>query len=144
MLPRKYYKDAHIDKKPDPKQEGNYSSKKPEDVPDPDDANLISSELDYPYDEDVPADDRLHAPALDVDLPVQVIESSTPGHYHLYIDRPMTWKEYKHLLRALARAGIIEKGYYKASVKRGATFLRKPGVKKKHPDELPEVQLTWQ
>lgn len=83
-------------------------------------ANLISSQL--------PTGN--HAPALDIDLPCQLIESCTPGHYHLYIDAPMPWKQYQKLLDALADAGILEKGYVDASKKRGQTFLRKPGVRK--------------
>lgn len=74
----------------------------------------------------------LHTVMLDVDLPVKAIESSTPGHFHLYIEHPMTWRQYKKLLRALAAAGIIEKGYYKMSVRRKHTALRLPGIKKKN------------
>lgn len=75
-------------------------------------------------------DDEYHRPILDIDLPVMLIPSSTPDHYHLYIDAPMKWGAYKKLLSALSGAGIIEEGYYKASVSRRASYLRLPGVKK--------------
>lgn len=68
----------------------------------------------------------MHAPALDLDVPHTLIPSSTPGHSHLYIDVPMSWWRYKRLLKALAKAGIIEKGFVKASIARGHTDLRVP------------------
>lgn len=73
----------------------------------------------------------LHAPALDIDIPCRYVESSTPGHGHLYFDSlKLTWRSYAKLLLALHEAGIIETGYLEASLERGATFLRMPGVKK--------------
>lgn len=84
------------------------------------DANLVSSRLS----------DGRHAPALDIDLPCELVASSTPGHFHLYIDKPMSWEEYRILLHALAAVGIIEQGYYEASVQQGQTFLRPPGQAK--------------
>jgi len=72
-----------------------------------------------------------HMPVLDIDrIPVRVVESTTPGNYHLYIDKPMPWWQYQDLLRALAAAGILETGWVDACIKQGATFVRKPGVKK--------------
>lgn len=86
-----------------------------------DDANLVSSKL---------RDSNLHAPVLDIDFWSVLLPSSTEGHYHLYLDKPMTWRTYRRLLRALAKAGVIERGYYKAAKARRATFVRKPGVVK--------------
>ena len=72
-----------------------------------------------------------HMPVLDIDrIPVKLVESSTPGNFHLYIDKPMPWGMYQDLLWALMRAGIVEKGWVEASIKQGSTFVRKPGVKK--------------
>ncbi len=125
-LPRVYYKCENLDKpKPEIKQAhaGGYNEHEyEEDVPEKE-ANLVSSKLSYPK-------GNLHAPALDVDLPVECYESSTPGHYHIYIDVPIPWRKYKKMLRAMAKAGVIEWGYYKASVKRKASYLRKKGVLK--------------
>lgn len=67
-----------------------------------------------------------HAPALDIDMPCTLRASKTPGHHHLLIDKEMTWRQYKRLMRALVRAGIVEKGYYHASRKKGASFLFLP------------------
>ena len=71
-----------------------------------------------------------HTVAIDVDVPVRVLKSSTHDHYHLLIDVPMPWWKYRRLLRALMEAGIIERGYYSASLRREGTFLRLPWVKK--------------
>lgn len=157
-LPRKrYFHKTLNDPKPQvvqlAAQVGNYPTAETEDLVDDvteEESNIISSELDYPYAEGISADDRLHAPALDIDLPVECYESSTPGHYHVLIDRPMTWKRYKKLLKALCKAGIIEEGYYRASLRRGGTFLRKKGEKKpahqvkQNVIELEDWQKTWQ
>lgn len=81
-------------------------------------ANLISSETDasstaFPT----------HMPTLDIDMPCHLKESETPGHFHLLIDRPMSWTQYVKLLSVLEEVGIISTGYYNASIERGATFL---------------------
>jgi len=79
-------------------------------------ANLVSSKLE----------DGRHAPAIDLDLPCELIPSSTEGHYHLLIDKPMKWWRYRILLRALVFAGLVEKRYYRHSMNRGMTMLRLP------------------
>lgn len=89
-------------------------------------ANLIGSSLpktriDGPI---------LHAPVLDIDFEAKLVRSSTDGHYHLYLDKSMSWWRYKRLLKALYKAGIIEKGYYKGSKNTKQTLVRKPGVMK--------------
>jgi hypothetical protein len=71
-----------------------------------------------------------HTLMLDLDFPVTLMESSTAGHHHLYADHLMTWKQYKRVLDAMAKAGLIEEGYYRAALRQNATFLRPPWVKK--------------
>lgn len=88
------------------------------------DANLILSEV---------APDT-HTVMLDLDIEAQLIPSTTPGHSHLYIDRQLSWEQYKTLLTALAEAGIISNGYKEASFAKGATALRVPWVKKEPGD----------
>lgn len=73
---------------------------------------------------------NLHAPTLDIDLPCRLVPSSTPGHFHLYIDKAMTWAQYVRLLNVMADVGILEPNYVAASIRDGATILRRPGVKK--------------
>ena len=85
-------------------------------------ANLVTSIMRH--------DRKMHVPVLDIDVPHLLVDSSTPGHSHLYIDVPMSWWRYRMLLRQLAKCGIIEKGYYQASVRRKHTAVRLPWVDK--------------
>lgn len=93
-------------------------------------ANLVSSLVR----------EGVHAPVLDIDFPARLVESSTPGHFHLYLDRVVSWDDYQMLLWVLWKVGIIEYGFYNLSIKRGASFVRKPGVLKE-PDD---VKSVWQ
>lgn len=79
-------------------------------------ADLVTSELT----------DGRHAPAIDLDVPAYLVPSRTEGNHHLYIEVPCSWRQYRRLLKALRDCGIIEPGYYRASVKAGRTHLRKP------------------
>lgn len=87
--------------------------------------------------------DGKHRPVLDIDFPCYVIPSTTPGHFHLYLDPPdgMPWPAYEVLLEALARCGIIEKGFALASIDRAVSTVRLPWVHKSTPptydDEAP-------
>ncbi len=87
-----------------------------------DQANCLSSEI-------VGMPDH-HKVVLDIDLPCRLIPSTTPGHFHLIIDKTLHWDDYELLLRTLAVTGIIEQGYYSAAQARNATFIRLPGIKK--------------
>lgn len=65
-----------------------------------------------------------HAPALDIDFNARLVPSRTKGHFHLYLDKHLPWWKYRILLKVLAWCGIIEPGYYQASVARKMTMLR--------------------
>lgn len=71
-----------------------------------------------------------HWPVLDVDMPVHLHPSSTPGHFHLIIEKELEWDQYVKLLDTLAEVGIIEPGYAHVSKKRGYTTIRRPGITK--------------
>lgn len=92
-------------------------------VPEPDKkkANLVSSLCSDGY----------HMPALDIDMPCELVPSSTEGHFHLYIDKPMTLMAYKKLVQAFIDAGIVEPNIMKYMDMNGMTALRPRGVKKK-------------
>jgi hypothetical protein len=77
-------------------------------------------------------DDGWHMPALDIDFTTTLVPSTTGGHYHLYLNKRMRWWRYRILLRALKFAGIIEPGYYKASIRRRSTYLWRPGLYKQN------------
>ena len=74
-------------------------------------------------------------PTLDIDHPALLAPSSTPGHHHLFVDVPMSWRAYRRLLRALYLGGVIGRNAYWRSLDRGASFVRPPGVVKS-PEEL--------
>lgn len=80
----------------------------------------------------------MHSIMLDIDYQVAVVETSTTGHHHLYIDKAVNWRQYKRLLRAMKDCGVIESGYYTSSVSRRATHLRPPWVRKSDPVEAPK------
>lgn len=86
-------------------------------------ANVFSSEI---------ADGtEQHRVVIDIDkIPVLVRESTTPGNYHLVIDKAMSWPVYRDLLDALRDAGIIQEGYYQAAIARHASYLRLPWISK--------------
>lgn len=89
-------------------------------------AEVILSEVAGDY-----KGERLHRPLLDIDLPVRVLESTTSGHHHLYIDHEMPWSQYERLLTVLADVGIIEKGYLAACKRRKHSAIRLPWIKKR-------------
>lgn len=70
--------------------------------------------------------DGTHAFCVDIDIPCELVQSRTPGHYHLYIDRLLPKEDYFELLDALAKAGIVEKNYVAACRDDGMTILRLP------------------
>ncbi|AWY04876.1 hypothetical protein PBI_FLOOF_39 [Microbacterium phage Floof] len=99
-------------------------------VTDPADATVITSVI---ADQDPTlrgTPDELHKIILDIDLPAQLIPSTTPGHFHLYIDKELPWHRLEPLLHALSDAGLVEEGYVGASVARQHTAARLPWVKK--------------
>lgn len=79
--------------------------------------------------------DGRHAVVIDIDHPTWLVKSTTPDHYHLYIDVPggIEWLKYTALLHALADAGVIERGYADASIQRSHSDVRLPWIKKPAP-----------
>jgi len=84
------------------------------------DANLVGSLTD----------EGKHMPLLDIDYDAQLLPSSTPGHFHLYLNKGVDWDKYQKVLIAMGEAGLIQKGFMDWSLKRGQSFLRPPGVMK--------------
>lgn len=74
--------------------------------------------------------DEIHMPVIDIDHPCRLVPSSTEGHFHLYVDVPMTKREMLRLLDALVVAGVVEEGFAEGAHHRGMAMVRKPGVKK--------------
>lgn len=66
-----------------------------------------------------------HTVLLDLDTEVRLMPSKTPGHYHLWLPgNNLSWEEYSRLLFVLLELRIIEHGFYEASIKREASFIR--------------------
>lgn len=66
-----------------------------------------------------------HRPCLDIDIPVAVLPSKTPGHSHLFFpETSVTWKQYEGLLTNLRECNIIEDGYLHFALERKQTFVR--------------------
>jgi len=84
-------------------------------------ANLIGSATE---------EDGIHLPLLDIDYNAELIKSSTPGHFHLYLNKPVEWWAYVRMLEALRDAGLIEEGFCRNSIARGQAFLRTPWTHK--------------
>lgn len=83
-------------------------------------ANLVSSKTHS----------GLHRPVIDLDKGYATVESTTAGHGHLYLHTPMRWWRYVVLLIALRIAGVIELGFLLHSLRRGATYVRLPHIRK--------------
>lgn len=93
-----------------------------------DEAQVITSKV-----EDSPG---IHKLIIDLDMPGQLIPSTTPGHFHLYVDKEIPEAAWSTLLFALASAGLIEPGYMRASITRGFTAVRLPWIKKNEEGEV--------
>jgi hypothetical protein len=105
-------------------------------------ANVCTSGYDHPVGNG-PDDNLWHRPVLDMDFPVQVHSSSTPGHCHVYIDKVLPWEAYVRLLEVMAEVGLLEPGYVRASVERGHTAARLPWVNKHDPASRLRPYTAW-
>lgn len=70
--------------------------------------------------------DGMHIPLLDLDFAADLRPSKTPGQYHLVLYKPMKWRKYKRLLRAMVRAGLIERDWYQLVKNRRQALLADP------------------
>ena len=82
-------------------------------------------------------DTEQHYVVLDIDHPTQLIPSSTPGHFHLIIEKLVPKYEWIKVLLALSDAGIVQPGYAYASIKAGYTSIRLPWVRKGFKTDQP-------
>lgn len=63
-------------------------------------------------------------PVIDLDIECELLPSSRPGHYHLFIHKEMSHVQYMYLLNALRQCGIIEDGFYYSFLNRGFSAVR--------------------
>lgn len=82
-----------------------------------------------------------HLPLLDDDNGYfRVIPSSTPGHQHVYIDKPITWDQWKRLLVILAELELVDPKWAEASIAQGTATLRLPGHFKSSEEVTPKPE----
>lgn len=96
-------------------------------------ANSVSSRLGFTglsFPRVVDPSPAMHNLVLDIDHDAVLIPTTTPGHHHLIINAPMVWDRYRAVLDSLLLAGIIEEGYHRATVNRGASWIRTPWTPK--------------
>jgi hypothetical protein len=86
--------------------------------------------------------EQVHCIAVDVDWPVHVVESSTPGNHHLYVEvgDGIPQSAYFKWLQASADIGLLQPGYVAACIARGHSDLRLPWVTK--ADTPPSEPVT--
>lgn len=83
----------------------------------------------------------LHRIVIDVDHAAHLVESSTPGHHHLYVEiPPVPWDDYMEWLRAGVKIGLVSEGYVNACISRGHSDVRLPWIHKGEPGDIP---LPW-
>jgi hypothetical protein len=72
-----------------------------------------------------------HMVMFDLDVPIEVIPSSTPGHSHVYFpETNVSESALFALFEHMVNCGIVEPGYLGASRARGFAALRLPWVRK--------------
>ena len=87
---------------------------------------LIDNDTDVVVSKVVSDRGNMHMPVLDLDYGANLLESGTPGHHHLYLDKELEWEDYILVLSTLAAVGLIEDGFAQASIRRGYTAVRVP------------------
>lgn len=92
----------------------------------PEVADLVCSDVELPLLQ------GMHFPVIDLDLPCQLIPSGTPGHFHLYLDKPVPWEQYKNIIKALCEAGLVQWAWFDTTRERGYSSVR-------HPDRPKEI-----
>jgi hypothetical protein len=100
----------------------------------PEQATLVSSNRgDYMHlpalDLDWNADDRVGNPLVTYGIQGDylLVPSSTPGHWHLFVDQSLTWREYSGLLDQLRKTGFITEGYAWLCTHMRQSMVRVPG-----------------
>lgn len=84
-----------------------------------------------------------HAPVIDIDHPVWVVPSSTPGHFHLFIDVEIPGPLYFELLDVMMRCGIVQQGFVHHSEMRGQSVVRMPWVSKEPPEPVADLEPNF-
>lgn len=82
-------------------------------------------------------------PIIDLDFEFEIKPSSTPGHYHLYLNHEISNTRFVVLMAALWFSGVVEMGYAVWSIRRMGNFVRPPGVQKQPGEETTKPAYGW-
>lgn len=82
-------------------------------------------------------------PIIDLDFEFEIKPSSTPGHYHLYLNHEISNTRFVVLMAALWFSGVVEMGYAVWSIRRMGNFVRPPGIKKQPGEETTKPAYGW-
>lgn len=96
-------------------------------------ANLISSK----------SRSGTQRPIIDLDFPHAYVPSSTDGHAHLYLNQEISRWRWFVLMVGLYIGGVIDKGGFWWTLRRGSNFVRLPGVDKDDARESPTLSYGW-
>jgi hypothetical protein len=87
--------------------------------------------------------DGRQMPIIDLDFSFRIEESSTPGHYHLYLDQPIGRVKFVILMLVLWWCRCVEMGYAVWSIRRMGNFVRLPGIEKQPGAESVYPEYGW-
>lgn len=93
------------------------------DTPEGKQPNLISSQMVISS-SSPPVVAEEHLPLFDFDFPCELVPSQTEGHYHFYMNKPITWDAYVNVMWAMAEAGLLERGWVACSIAQKFASLR--------------------
>lgn len=97
---------------------------------DEENGTLVTSILELP---DPFGDNLDHMPIIDLDGPHAYVASTTGGHGHLYVNQAVSFDGLVEILTVLAKYGIVQDGYLRATQARGYSAARVPGFTKAKP-----------
>ena len=83
-----------------------------------DKANLVGSKTDLEEDG--------HLPVIDMDMPAHLEPSTTPGHFHLYVNKVVPWDKYVNLLNAMRDAGLVSESTLRCPLSAGRLSFASP------------------
>jgi len=97
-------------------------------------ANLISSRTES----------GKHLPILDMDFPFEIVESTTPHHYHILFNGSeiSTWRLFAMMI-GLYLGRQVELGFLVWTLRRRGNFVRIPGVVKSTEAEKTKPTYGW-
>lgn len=79
--------------------------------------------------------DMHEMPRLDFRVAVQIAPSSSGKHFHVYVDKTLSWTDYLKLLEACRDACLIGQDFFAMSKRNRMSILLRPGFTKQQLEE---------